>query len=334
MLAARAPDLVSHLLPAGRRAGREWVHPSLTGTSKRSLSVLLTGTKAGLWSDFSSGEKGDALDLVAAVVCHGKMVDAIAWARSWLGLSDGPMPPERRRASPPPPDPAEAEREEAATRQLAIKMFLAGKEKLAGTPVADYLAGRGISLADLERQPRSLRFHPEIWNRESGRRWPAMLAAITNDAGEMVAVHRTWLHSADGIRWTKAPLDAPKMSLGRLSGGAVRLWRGASRKPLAQATDGETVAIGEGIETALSVVMACPELRVLCAVSLSNMANVKLPPAVRSVILLKDEDGDNPATVRACARAVEAFQAQGRTVKIAHPPVGKDFNDTLNAEQT
>jgi hypothetical protein len=159
-----------------------------------------------------------------------------------------------------------------------------------------------------------------------------MLAAVTSDAGEMIAVHRTWLHSPDGMRWQKAPLRDPKMSLGRLAGGSIRLWRGASRRSLAKAPDGEVVAIGEGIETALSVVMACPELRVLCAVSLANMANVKLPPAVRSVILLKDEDGANVATQRAFGKAIAAFQSQGRAVKVARPPAGKDFNDTLQAE--
>ena len=198
--------------------------------------------------------------------------------------------------------------------------------------MALYLAGRGIDLAELSRQPRSLRFHPAVWNRETNRRWPAMLAAVTSDAGEMIAVHRTWLHSPDGMRWQKAPLRDPKMSLGRLAGGSIRLWRGASRRSLAKAPDGEVVAIGEGIETALSVVMACPELRVLCAVSLANMANVKLPPAVRSVILLKDEDGANVATQRAFGKAIAAFQSQGRAVKVARPPAGKDFNDTLQAE--
>ena len=331
MLAASAPALAERLLPAGHREGHEWVHPSLTGTSRRSLAVHLTGRKAGLWSDFSSGEKGDALNLVATVVCAGSITDAMDWARTWLGLSSGPGPAEQRRPPPPQPDPAEAERAEAATRANAVSIFLAGQEQLAGTPVALYLAGRGIDLAELARQPRSLRFHAGLWNRESGRRWPGMVAAVTNDAGDMVAVHRTWLTRADDGRWTKAPLNDAKMSLGRLAGGSIRLWRGASNKPLARAPAGEAVAIGEGIETALSVVMACPELRVLCAVSLSNMANIVLPAAVRTVILLKDEDGDNPATKKAFARAVDHFQSEGRTVKVAHPPVGKDFNDTLLA---
>ena len=334
MLAAQAPALAARLLPAGHREGQEWVHASLTGTSRRSLAIHLSGRKAGVWSDFSSGEKGDALGLVAAIVCGGDIADAMAWARSWLGLADGPGPAERRRQAPPVAAVADIELEEAATRNAAIRLFLEGTVQLAGTPVAAYLAGRGIDLAELRRQPRSLRYHGAVWNRETGRKGPAMLAAVTNDAGDMIAVHRTWLGLSSDGKWTKASLATAKMSLGRVTGGSVRLWRGASGRPLARAPDGETVAIGEGIETAMSVVVACPELRVLAAVSLANMANIVLPPTIATVILLKDEDGENPATHKAFARAVAHFQAEGRTVRAARPPVGKDFNDALLAEKT
>jgi putative DNA primase/helicase len=68
---------------------------------------------------------------------------------------------------------------------------------------------------------------------------------------------------------------------------------------------------------------------VLSAVSLSNMARVVLPPAVRTVILCADNDGDNAGAARALQRAVDHFAAEGRNVKIALPPIGKDFNDTL-----
>ena len=152
---------------------------------------------------------------------------------------------------------------------------------------------------------------------------------MTNAAGQHVATHRTWLQRhPDGI-WRKAKLANPKMSLGSVAGGSIRIWRGASGKPLAQAPEGETVAIAEGIETALSVAIACPELRVLSAVSLGNMGRLALPPAVRTVILCADNDGPNEGAARALQRAVDHYAAAGRIVKIAVPPCGKDFNDTL-----
>ena len=254
---------------------------------------------------------------------------ALAWARRWLGLGDAPAP--ARQVPAPAPRSTAADPDVAARRAAALRLFLAAQPRLAGTPAASYLAARGIDLAELGRQPRSLRFHPGLWNRESGRDWPALVAAVVSRAGEHVATHRTWLaQDRDGI-WRKAPLREPKMSLGRTAGATIRLWRGASGKPLRDAPEGDTVAIAEGIETALSVAIACPELRVLCAVSLGNLQRIALPPAVRTVILCADDDGDNERARAAFDWAVQHFLADGRSVRIARPPIGKDFNDTLQA---
>jgi phage/plasmid primase-like uncharacterized protein len=200
-------------------------------------------------------------------------------------------------------------------------------------PVDLYLAGRGIALAELGRAPRALRWHPEVWNQEKRGPLPAMLAAITDGAGVHVATHRTYLaRDADG-GWQKAALADAKKTLGSYAGGFIPLWRGASMKPLRDAPEGEAVAIAEGIETALSVALACPELRVLAAVALANMARVTLPPAVAEVILCADNDADNAKAGALLERAADRFLAEGRAVRIARPPVGKDFNDTLRSER-
>jgi len=331
MLGQRAASLVAELLPAGKRDGAEWRCGSVAGEPGRSLAVHLSGTKAGLWADFASDERGDALDLVAAVLYRGDTRAALAWSRRWLGVADAAAPEPQRAAPAPAADAPDAEAEAEAMRGVARRIFLSGQRTLRGTPAAAYLAARGIDLAELGRQPRALRFCAGLRNKESGRTWPALVAAVVNAAGEHVATHRTWLvRDAAGI-WRKAPLGEPKMSIGSVTGGAIRLWRGASGKPLRDAPEGETVVIAEGIETALSVAIACPELRVLSAVSLSNMARLVLPPAVGTVILCADNDGDNAKARRAFESAVAHFLAEGRTVRVARSPVGKDFNDALQA---
>lgn len=329
LLAARVPALVAELLPHGQREGHEWRVGSLAGERGRSLAVHLSGPRAGVWSDFASGESGDALDLVAAVLYRGDVGEALPWARRWLGLSDGPAAAPQR--APERPAVPAVDHEAEGRRAAALRLFLAAEPRLAGTPAAAYLAARGIDLAELGRQPKALRFHPGLWNVETASHWPAMVAAVTGAGGDHQATHRTWLAKDAAGVWRKAPLRDPKMSLGSVAGGCVRLWRGASSKPLARAPEGETVAVAEGIETALSVAIACPELRVLSAVSLSNMAKLALPAAVRSVIVCADDDGDNEKARHALDRAVRTFLAQGRAVRIARPPVGKDFNDTLQA---
>ena len=325
----RAQSLAMELLPQGRREGHEWRCGSLSGEEGKSLAVHLTSTRAGVWSDFASGEAGDALDLVAAVKCGGDMKTAIAWARAWLGQPDGPAPAGNRQR----PAPAAEDDDQAARRGKALALFLAAPAALAGSPAVTYLALRGIDLAELGRAPRALRCHPAAWCSEVQRALPAMLAAITNGQGQHIATHRTWLACDDAGRWTKAPLRDAKKTFGSYPGGFIPLQCGASDKPLRDTPNGETVAIAEGIETALSVALACPELRVLSAVSLGNMARIVLPVAVRTVILCADNDGPNNASAaRGLAEAVAKFTSEGRQVRVARPPIGKDFNDTLRAE--
>jgi hypothetical protein len=156
-----------------------------------------------------------------------------------------------------------------------------------------------------------------------------MVAAVTNGAGEMTAVHRTWLAKDVAGQWKKAPLQAPKASLGRISGGTIRLWRGASARPLADAPEGETVVIGEGIETCLSIAVSCPERRVLCGVSLGNLGRIDLPAAITTVIIAADNDAPGGPAEAALNAALRRLASTGRQVRIARSPVGSDFNDCL-----
>lgn len=349
MLAQRVEDLARRLLPAGRREGQEWVEASRSrGGMGDSLKVRLFGTRRGVWMHGAAGEGGDALDLVAYLATGGDKAEAIRWARGWLGVdtsrsgnpAGGPAvaPVARNSSSDPETSRRAAEAQAAAEkadrekrRKAAASIFYAAEAKLAGTPVAAYLAWRGIDLRALGRQPNSIRFHRGLWNKESGREWPGMVAAICGPNGRIVAVHRTWLEVRSGEVVRKAPLQDARRTLGTFVGGCIRLWRGASRKPLAQAPFGEHVALCEGIEDGLSVALACPELRVLSAVSIANMANLALPPAVTTVTLCADNDGDNPHARKALDKAVRRFVAEGRTVRIARSPVGKDVNDLLRS---
>lgn len=67
LLAASAPEVCRLLLPNGKREGREWCAGSTGGEDGDSLKVCLSGNKAGVWSDFATGEKGDLVGLWMAV---------------------------------------------------------------------------------------------------------------------------------------------------------------------------------------------------------------------------------------------------------------------------
>ncbi|MHC4397906.1 MAG: bifunctional DNA primase/helicase, partial [Planctomycetota bacterium] len=77
-------------LPNGKRKGIKWHAGSVSGEAGKSLSVILSGEKAGIWSDFAEKDnKGDLLDLWCAVK-RITLREALKEACNWLGIK----PPE------------------------------------------------------------------------------------------------------------------------------------------------------------------------------------------------------------------------------------------------
>lgn len=87
-LTDRALDVCMHLLPNGKREGKEWRAGSLAGDKGQSLGVCLQGDRIGVWQDFATGETGgDLLDLWASVNRCG-VGQAMAEAKKYLGIHD------------------------------------------------------------------------------------------------------------------------------------------------------------------------------------------------------------------------------------------------------
>ena len=336
LLAQHAEALAADFLRGGRRDGGTWRAGSIGGEAGPSLCVGTRGTTQGQWHDFAAGRGGDMLDLAAACRFGGDMKEALRWARAWLGLDNiDPASFEIRQAQAAEDRAAraaEAEAQAEQKRRAAMRIWLEARPSIYGTPVEQYLAGRGIDLAELGRQPRSIRYHPALWCQEAEARLPAMVTGI-NRAGVFAAVHRTWLEQAGPGDWRKARLTQAKKVLGAFAGGCIPLWRGASGRPLAEAPLGETADLVEGIEDGLSVALAAPEARVLAAISLSNMGAVLLPPAITAVRLWRENDDSN-AAILAFDRATSAHLAAGRQVLVPDVPAGfKDVNDMLRGQR-
>lgn len=347
-LRARAQELCVQLLPNGRREGHEFMIGGVSGEPGRSMAINL-GARAGVWADFSTGESGDAIDLIAAVLFRGDKGDAIRWAKSWLGL-DGLDPgrlKQTRQAVV-----AKARQDETALtddemRDRAARMFRGAKcHGFVGTPADDYLHGRGVSLRQLGRVPGVLAYGPNIWNPERRANIPAMLAAVQR-RNVVVGVHRTFLAIEGPNRARKAAVLNPKLSLGPIRGGVIPLWRGNSKLGWSALWDAElaldwpavdadrAVTLTEGIEDALSIAVASPDRRVVACVSLANMGSAELPPCLTDVTIAADNDAPgSKAATRGLPRVVAAMQRQGRSVRIACPPAQfKDFNAWLQALQ-
>lgn len=82
----RVGSVVEYLLPNGKKEGNEWRVGSLGGERGKSLGVHLNGMKAGVWSDFSSGESGDLIELWMQVKRQ-QLPEALDDIRGWLGLA-------------------------------------------------------------------------------------------------------------------------------------------------------------------------------------------------------------------------------------------------------
>lgn len=92
-LQRRAPALVREIFPAAQITGHEARIGDLTGAAGESLSIELTGERAGLWKDFATGEGGDLIDLwreTQGYKGHGGFMEAVGDLEQHLGMSSRP----------------------------------------------------------------------------------------------------------------------------------------------------------------------------------------------------------------------------------------------------
>jgi Toprim domain len=306
-LGENAEAVCRHYLPAGRREGAYWLVGDVQNTPGRSMFVRLIGPAfgagaAGKWTDASSGEYGDLLDIIRERQGLTAFSDIVTEARSFLSL---PPPASNLNARPAGPKPP------SGSAQSARRLF-AGSAPAQGSLVETYLRHRGITQipgAD------TLRFHPRCYYRGRGspdfEPRPAMIAAVTDLSGAISGVHRTWL-ADDGSQ--KAPVDPPRRAMGHLLGHAVRFG-------VAQ----DVSIAGEGIETMASLIEALPTLPMVAALSAGHLGAIQFPPMLRRLYIAQDRD---PAGQGAATRLRTRAHDLGIEAVVLMPRLA-DFNDDL-----
>ncbi len=250
----------------------------------------------------SEGQDGKLL-----VKCHANCDQSVVWgALQDRGLVeagiDRPAPrrgrPRSQRAPAPSPN-----------QDHAIEIWRASRAPI-GTLTAAYLSHRAITIAP----PTTVRDHPGLKHGPTGQNLPAMVAAITGPDRKVLAIQRTFLR-CDGLG--KANVSQPKMTLGSMGAGAVRL-----------GPAGPVLGIAEGIETGLSATQLF-DVPVWCSLSASRLDRLWLPPEAVEIHLFAD---NGAAGREAAERAAKAYQGQGRRVVVRFPPERfGDWNDALSA---
>ncbi|MFM2100293.1 MAG: hypothetical protein RLZZ366_1832 [Pseudomonadota bacterium] len=304
-LSRNAESVCRHYLAKGRREGRYWLVGDVHGTPGRSLYVRLHASDAakgaaGKWSDAATGEHGDLLDLIAAN-CHlSGLSQTLDEARRFLAL---PQP------EPAPPNPRTGKRASPSTS--ARKLFAMSKP-VPGTLGETYLRKRGIA-APLNLP--ALRFHPRCyyWSGDDMplENWPALIAAITDNDGQLTGVHRTWL-AADGR--DKAPVETQRRAMGAVLGHAIRFGQA-----------GDVQIAGEGVETMLSLLGIMPDMPMAACTSANHLAAFIPPSGLKRLYVARDRDA---AGAMAFAALDAKAGSQGFTSMPLDPMTG-DFNEDL-----
>ena len=312
-LSRSAEAVCRHYLSAGRRSGHHWTVGDVDNTPGRSLFVRLTGPTsgkgaAGRWCDAATGQHGDLLDLIRLNRRHNDLRDAMDEARSFLALPCPAPTPDRRTHRGP---------RSSDTMAMARLLFASG-QPIRGTLAERYLGARGIDLADVDVS--ALRFHPAAHYREAPdsprQTWPALLAAVTDPAGTITGVHRTYLDpSFDFRRLGKAPVASPRRSLGQIAGNGARL----------RSRDSPVLLVGEGIETVLSLAPLFPDAGAIAALSAAHLAMLVLPSAPATLLVARDNDA---AGRNSAERLRDRAEAAGLAVAVLRPRL-IDFNADL-----
>ncbi len=262
----------------------------------------------------------DKRDGTVLVHCHAgcDQLDVLAALRElklW-GSNDGGKGQPRRRRRPRPRLPAEPRpltEEEKAKRERALEIWEKSKPA-PGTLVEIYLRARALTLED--GIPESLRFHPDLWHAGSRKRWPGMVALLVDLDGNPLGIQRTFLdHDGKG----KAPVGKKnaKSSLGRIAGGGIHFGEPTDR-----------LLVSEGTENCLTIMQVAGGIG-WAGGSTSGMTGLHLPPSVKTVIILADNDGPGERTAQ---KSAKKWVAEGRDVRIATPPgQWNDYNDMLMA---
>lgn len=245
------------------------------------------------WYCFGCGAGGDVLDFVQRL----HQVDFRAAAAL---LAQGDMP--SRQIEPVGTAPDYSKEQRIAEARSIWRASVPPQ----GTPVETYLKSRGLDL----RIPQTIRFARLPYGKK-GPEHPCLIAAIAGPDNRLCGIQRTYL-APHGLG--KASVPKPKLSLGRISGGAIRL-----------APAAHDLMTCEGLEDGLTLQQE-HGIAVWVAAGAGNIPKMAFPPIVGRVAVGGDAD---EAGRTSAAAGVKAFRARGLLSRSFFPAGAKDFNAEL-----
>lgn len=254
-----------------------------------SLTIYKGGRR---WYCFGCGKGGDVIDFV-------RELHQVEFRQAASMLAAGDMP----AVSLPPIDRPERSKEE---RVEEARVVWRAASPASGTPVETYLRYRGLDLPI----PETIRFARLPYG-SRGPLHPCLVAVITGPDNRLSGIQRTYL--ADDGRG-KANVAKPKLSLGRISGGAIRLAPAANE-----------LAVCEGLEDGLTIQQEHGRA-VWVAAGASNLHRMAFPGLVSRVVIGGDADEAGRAGAE---KARREFASRRLATRVIFPVGAKDFNAEL-----
>ncbi len=229
-------------------------------------------------------------------------------------------------------------------KQDALAAIWQQGQPIDGTPAALYLQARGLS-ADTVGSAGNIRFHAALpyWalRCQDGKAaaplligyYPAMLAAITDTAGNLQGLHQTYVQpDSDGHTYRKLQAQHPDtgetLPAKKMQSRYPKALHGAAVHLAAPDHQGRLM-VAEGIETALAA-MELFSLPAIAALSANGMKALQWPSAVQELFICADNDQTRTGILAAHALAVKAIKA-GIKANIWQPDTSNsDALDELN----
>jgi putative DNA primase/helicase len=194
--------------------------------------------------------------------------------------------------------------------QYGIDLFAACRP-IAGTIGEAYLRARRCALPPPDSD---LRFHPALEHKPGKYVGPALVGLITHAVtGKPRSLHRTWITPTG-----KADVDPPRLTLGNheTTDSVIRLWPSE--------WVGAGLAVGEGVETCLSLAHAFRPVWATC--NALNLGALPVLPGVECLTIAVDGDAAGEA---AAAECTARWTERGREVTTVASDPGEDFNDIV-----
>lgn len=173
-------NVVKHLLPNGKKESNEWVCGSTGGEKGKSLKVNLAGKR--VWSDFSTGEGGDLINLWQQVRDL-NIGEAVAEVKQYLGVRDDDSAIQKKKKSFKKPDRSKLRKGEKHIEYLKSR-------GLTDKTIADYKIAQCV-----------------VWDHNSQREIEGMAFPYLRD-GECVFIKSIGIERPSGKKVIGASKDA------------------------------------------------------------------------------------------------------------------------------